>query len=94
MQGGCEAILHAVRKAVDDDPNLWVLQVDQVNAFNLADRGTALQEVEQIFPEALAWTSTCYSTPSYLLFGDTVINSESGFQQGDPIAALLFALVQ
>ena len=61
VQGGCESILHAVRAAVDDDPNMWV---DQVNAFNLADRSTALQEVEQIFPEALAWTSTCYSSPS------------------------------
>ncbi len=34
----------------------------------------------------------CYSNPSRLLFGDSVIASEVGAQQGDNLGPLLFAL--
>ena len=61
--------------------------------FNTASRRVALQEVASHFPEILAWCITCYGNTSFLLFSDAQILSSSGFQQGDPLAALLFALV-
>ena len=93
VRGGCEAIVHAVRETLDKDGTKWVLQGDLINAFNVADRGTALSEVADKFPEALAWVSTTYGAPSHLMFGDTHISSETGFHQGDPLASLLFSLV-
>ena len=94
VQGGSEAILHAVRQAVEVDPNIWVFQADYINVFNTASRSVGLAEVSRLFPQVLKWCTTCYSTPSILIFGDVIIMSESGFQQGDPIAAILFALVK
>ena len=68
MRGGCEAIVHTVREALERDPSLWCLQADLVDAFNLADRNTAMEEVARLFPEILAWVTTCYDQPSVLLF--------------------------
>ena len=93
VKNGCEAILHTVRKVLKSDPSLFCLQVDFQNAFNLVSREVGLEEVARLFPEILAWTSTCYGQSSHLLFGTTSISSECGWQQGDPLASLLFSLV-
>ena len=93
VRGGCEAIVHTVRRALEEDPSLLLLQADFINAFNLVDRGVALEEVARHFPEILAWVKTCYKKPSHLLFGVTSILSQLGVHQGDPLAALIFALV-
>ena len=69
------------------------MRADLVNAFNLADRATALQEAQQHFPELLPWLSTSYGAPSLLIFGSTTIWSKTGFHQGDPLASLEFSLV-
>merc|ERR1719239_2064394 len=89
MKGGCEAIIHATRQAVDKAGDKFVMRADLINAFNVADRATALQEVEQHFPELLPWVITAYSNPSHLIFGSANILSCSGFHQGDPLASLL-----
>ena len=91
VRGGCEAILHTVRQALEKSPEKWVLQGDFINAFNLASRDTTFREVEKVFPEALAWVLTSYGAPSNLQYGDSTISSERGFHQGDPLAGLLFS---
>ena len=93
VRGGCEAILHAARRVMEEPGDKLLLQADLVNAFNQADRGAALQEVADQFPELLPWVITSYSSPSFLRFGNVDITSSSGFHQGDPLASLLFALV-
>ena len=92
VRNGCEAIVHATRGALDKDGTKFVMQADFINAFNTADRAVALQEVAHHFPEILPWCTTSYGAPSILLFGNTIILGRSGFQQGDPLASLLFAL--
>ena len=93
VRGGCEAIVHTVRQVVEQgDPDKWVLQVDLKNAFNLANRETTFPEAEQLFPELLSWTLTCYGAASELVLGDTTIPSSMGFHQGDPLAGLLFSI--
>ena len=85
--------MHTVRKIVEEgDPEVYVLQVDLQNAFNLANRDTALEEMETHCPEGLSWAMTCYGGESELLFGDKVISSSTGFHQGDPLAGDLFSL--
>ena len=34
VRNGCEAIVHAVRRAIEKDPTKMLLQVDLINAFN------------------------------------------------------------
>ena len=54
VNGGLEAVIHAVTELVEDaDGDLMLLQVDFINAFNLADRDTAFKTVEEEFPEIL-----------------------------------------
>ena len=92
VRGGCEAIVHAARATMEKYPDKWLLQVDFINAFNCADRGSTLAEVARLFPEMLAWCNTCYGQPSHLQYGKTRILSTSGWHQGDALAALLFSL--
>ena len=93
VNGGLEAVIHAVNTVMEEgDEELMILQVDYINAFNLADRDTAFKAVEEEFPEILNWVLTCYGCKSILVFGNTVILSEVGFHQGDPLASLLFSL--
>ena len=92
VRGGCEAILHTVRQALEKEPDKWNLQCDFINAFNLASRDSSFKEVEKLFPEALSWVLTSYRAPSHLQYGDSTISSDRGFHQGDPLAGLLFSL--
>ena len=46
MRGGCEAILHTVRQALEKNPEKWVLQGDFLNVFNLVNCETIFREVE------------------------------------------------
>ena len=38
------------------------------------------------------YSNAAYSAPSHLLFGDYIISSQCGVQQGDPLGPLLFSL--
>ena len=92
VPGGCEGIAHTVRQVVEEDPDLLVLRVDLINAFNTADRWTTFREMERLFPECMNWIRTCYGGQVELVFGDTIIMSSVGFHQGDPLASLLFSV--
>ena len=92
VRGGCEAVTHAVRQAVEENPSSWVLQCDLVNAFNVVDRTFMLEAVAEHFPECLPWASTCYGQASHLQFGPTSIHSATGVRQGDPLASLFFCI--
>ena len=95
-RGGCEAIIHATQAILSDSalpPNSkWVLQVDFSNAFNTMDRGHILSEVRRHLPGLSAFAEWCYGEHSVLLFGDNIIQSASGCQQGDPLGCILFAI--
>lgn len=51
-----------------------------------------LTEVANTSPDIFAYVFQCYSNPSFLMFGNSFILSESGVQQGDPLGPLLFCL--
>ena len=50
------------------------------------------KEARSCIPSLSTWLEFCYSSPSFLHFGDHTINSICGVLQGDPLGPLGFAL--
>ena len=97
VKGGAESIIHATAAIYNDPaipaPDKWILQVDFDNAFNRINRKTMLDMIRLHCPKASAWAEYCYSNPSHLFFGENLLSSSTGAQQGDPLSILFFALV-
>merc|ERR1711989_33011 len=94
---GCEAAVHAVREHVTEPSAgqgvpFVLVKIDIKNAFNSLRRDVLLTRVREKCPELLPMVSHSYSLPTPLSFGDAVISSVRGVQQGDPIGPLAFAL--
>ena len=68
------------------------LIADFANAFNTVDRQCFSAQCREHFPGLSAWAEWCYAEPSNLYFGNRVVRSESGVQQGGPLGPLLFSL--
>ena len=95
-RGGAEASIHAVRKLASEfesDPGKILLKVDFSNAFNVVDRTEMLVQVLEKLPKIYRWVEYCYSQPTHLFFGNVLLESATGVQQGDPLGPLLFSLV-
>ena len=86
IRNGCEALIHAAWGLLDQDhEGIMLMQIDFLNAFNLADRKTAFEEVKRLFPELAHWVSSCYGVEAILMYKDTTFMSTRGFHQGDPL---------
>ena len=96
VPGGCEAVVHALYRVLENDdisPDLkWSLQLDFSNAFNGIDRASMFLAVRERIPSVAPWLEWCYGSLPNLYFGDYVISSCCGVQQGDPLGPLAFAL--
>ena len=68
------------------------MKVDFKNAFNSIRRDKMLLAVEEFIPELLPFVHSAYSKPSSLMWGNDVLQSLEGVQQGDPLGPLLFCL--
>ena len=92
---GCEAVVHVTRQwshTFRADPDRVLALVDLSNAFNCVSRGAVLSAVRTHFPWLAPWADTCYRFDSNLVIGDSLIRSQRGVQQGDPLGPSLFAL--
>ena len=91
---GCEAAVHATRDflVADTLPSTAVVKVDIRNAFNTVRRDRLLRSVRDRCPEIYPLAFQAYSRPSPLHFGEHVIMSSCGVQQGDPLGPVFFAL--
>ena len=91
---GAEKAVHCVRawahrnSAASDKV---LLKLDFSNAFNCVSREVALSQARKHFPALAQWSMWCYREPSRLQFGEHVLASSSGVQQGDPLGPPLFA---
>ena len=68
-----------------------ILKIDFENAFNLINRQFMLEKVFEIHPEVYKYSRSAYNQPSFLFYGDSVIKSCEGTQQGDPESPALFS---
>ena len=85
--GGCEAAVHAARKFLSSSTHshpLVPLKVDYRNAFNSVRRNHFLHVVREKFSCLFPFVWLAYRTSAHLFFGDSIIPSATGVQQGDP----------
>lgn len=92
-RGGAEIAVHSVRTFLHLNEKCTLLKIDFQNAFNSHRRDTMLKEVHERVPEIYPMVAQAYSSPTPISFGDMVINSRTGCQQGDVFSPLLFCLV-
>jgi len=93
IQGGAEAAVRAARRFVDNMERGQVfLKIDFRNAFNTLRRDSILEAVAKHFPELLTYVASTMGGPSDLQFGNFVLQSQEGAQQGDPLGPLKFCL--
>ena len=93
---GAERMIHLCRQTVTkyaDDTDFVLCKVDLSNAFNNVSRSAFLSLTQEHFPNLSKWVEWCYETESYLTFGQHIVHSAEGVQQGDPLGPLLFSLV-
>ena len=87
----------AIRMAVAKTPDAAVLALDTQAAFQHGSRRVALEMAEQHLPAFAPYLRRWYAGAAQHRFRDNTgrahtIQSTSGFDQGDPLAALAFAL--
>lgn len=93
-RGGCEAAVHGTRSfMLAEEETTVLLKMDFRNAFNTVHREVMLRSVRIHLPDYYRFVWQMYRYPSQLSFGDFVLQSQAGVQQGDPLAPLLFCLV-
>ena len=101
VKGGAEAAIHAATATVANfrvNPEAThdhvYLQTDRRNAFNLVSRGKFLEACRQHVPQAYPYAVAAYEVATTVWYGKSPISSESGCQQGCPLAMLLYALAE
>ena len=91
---GAELALHVVCRCLIESPlpkENVILKIDFVNTFNSINRQFMLEKVFEIHPEVYKYSHSAYSQPTFLFYGDSVIKSCEGTQQGDPVSPALFS---
>ena len=93
---GAEQIIHSVRNSISNIPtaqkNLAILKIDIHNAFNEVLRKRIIEQHKKYAQRSVPYMAAAYGSPSKLFFGDKVILSCRGVQQGDPMAMTAFCL--
>jgi len=94
VPGGAGAAVRAARRYLDNmQQGQLLLKIDFRNAFLTLRRDAILEAIAKHFPELLPYATSTMNSPSDLHFGEFVMLSEEGAQQGDPLGPLYFCLV-
>lgn len=92
QQGGCEAVIHAVRQVFSEPNTEAVLLVDAPNAFNQLNRQASLQNTSRLCPEIAPAIVNTYRSNAQLFVDGETICSEEGTTQGDSVAMAMYAI--
>ena len=94
IKNGVEAGGHAARiyfKQKHQSIKIFI-KIDVKNAFNEIRRDVLLNEVKSKIPEIYKFVEQCYKYPTNVYYGENLILSRRGVQQGDPLGPALFCL--
>ena len=93
QDGGCEAVVHAMRNIFQASETEAVLLVDATNAFNSINRKAALHNISVVCPSLAQTLINTYQAPVRLFVqGGGEIASTEGTTQGDPLAMAMYAI--
>jgi hypothetical protein len=93
VKGGAEALAHGAHRYIEHIPvNNIFIKLDFTNAFNSIRRGVVREAVSLHIPSLLGYFDSAYGQISNMTFGNYIIESSEGVQQGDPLGPLLFCL--
>ena len=95
VKGGAESIVHATKITFERMKSVksgGLLQIDFRNAFISVKRSHLLGSTKVLMPSIISFASFCYSKHSDLFFNGSIVDSQTGVQQGDPLGPLLFSL--
>ena len=73
-------------------PQHLILKLDFRNAFNCLHRDKMLTAVREMVSELYPLIHSAYRSLSSVFFGESVLQSSEGVQQGDPLGPLMFCL--
>ena len=91
VSGGAEAAVHAVRRLAQNLPSGHaIVKLDFTNAFNSVRRDLILDAIASKIPEIYCLVHAAFSCNPSLTFGEYLISSQEGAQQGDPLGSLEF----
>uniref|UniRef100_A0A1X7T2E6 Reverse transcriptase domain-containing protein n=1 Tax=Amphimedon queenslandica TaxID=400682 RepID=A0A1X7T2E6_AMPQE len=94
---GAESIVHSLKLILANQSipsnSKGCLLLDFSNACNCINRLSMFSEVRFKIPLLSNWVECCYWAQPNLFFGDYIIPSCCGVQQGDLLGHLLFSLV-
>jgi hypothetical protein len=91
---GCEAAIHTTRTFLNNDQNRdkVLFKLDFKNVFNSVEQDCILKEVQCHTPLLYPYLYQCYRISSTLFFGNYLISSSVGAQQGDSCGPMIFSL--
>ena len=93
VQGGIDTGIHTARFVTEGaTADQVMLKVDFANAFNSIRRDHAHECIMKYIPILSTYYRACYENSTTLAFGEHIIHSAEGLQQGDPLAPVLFCL--
>ena len=90
---GAELASHVFRCLIENPQpkENVILKIDFENAFNSINWQFMLEKVFEIHPEVYKYSHSAYNQPSFVFYGDSVIKSCEGAQQGNPESLALFS---
>jgi hypothetical protein len=95
VKGGCEAIIHASVKLVEeymDDPTKAFCALDSINAFNVCSRQTFFDEVLEHMPGLYKLVTLLYGCAGKMFLGMHIVLSVTGTTQGCPLGPPLYSM--
>ena len=93
---GSELVVNHIRLLLEFNKDWTILKTDVKNAFNSIRRSHLLQKVYESFPQIYNHVSQMYSDISSLVYTNgkrvSILSSEEGIHQGDPLGPALFSI--